>query len=409
MWTNFWLVKTDPNGNMSWSRSFGGIFQDICYSVDQTSDGGYILAGYTQSFGAGNWDFWLVKTNANGDSMWSRTFGGIRDDRCYSVQQTSDDGYILAGRTFSFGQGVPYCQNFYLVKTDANGDTLWTRAYGGDWDESCYSVQQTSGGGYILGGWADTIGTNTNMMLVRTNGDGNSTWTRTYGGPNWDECTSVQQTSEGGYILAGYTDSFGAGDYDFWLVRVNVDGDTAWSRTFGGEYDEYCYSVRQTSDGGYILAGSTVSYGVFWEDFWLVKTDEDGDSLWSRTFGGSQVDWCTSVQQTSDGAYILAGGTSSFGAGWQDFWLVKTGPERPYYPCVSLDETGTNPVLRWISPHECDHIIYFSTDMGGDLEPPGPSWSIAVTLLSVPAGPASWTDPSGIVTYKRYAITMSCP
>ncbi|MFH1009999.1 MAG: T9SS type A sorting domain-containing protein [bacterium] len=321
---DFWLVKTDANGDSLWSRTFGGDRSETCHSVQQTTDGGYILAGNSMSFGPGWLSYWLVKTDANGDSLWSRAYGGDGFQTCYSVHQTSDGGYILAGKSDSFGSDV---WDIWLLKTDSNGDSIWNRVFGSDGNDECYSAQQTSDGGYVLAGAIYSFEFESfDSWLIKTDADGNCLWNRTYGGIDGESCNSVQQTSDGGYILAGTTSSFGAGWRDFWLLKTDADGDSLWSRTFGGSDLDWCNSVRQTSDGGYILAGQSIgSLGFF--DFWVVRTDAHGDSLWGRSFGGDSTDVCQSVQQTSDGGYVLAGWTNSFGAGGADFWLVKTGPE----------------------------------------------------------------------------------
>lgn len=306
-----------------WSRAFGGSSGDACYSVRQTSDGGYILAGTTQSFGAGGIDFWLVKTDENGIGLWSRTFGGVTFEYCYAVRQASDAGYILVGSTASFGAGN---FDFYVVKTDANGDTLWTRTFGGTSTEVCRSIEQTSDGGYILGGNTYSYGVGyDDFWLWKIDANGNPLWSRTYGGPYNEVCYSVARTSDGGYIAGGHTNSFGAGSNDVWVVKISAGGDSLWSQTYGGNDYEYCYIIRQTSDGGYIVGGSTGSFGAGGHDIWLIKTDPNGNALWTRTFGGSEHDRCLSIEQVSDGGYILAGNTASFGAGSGDFWLLRVG------------------------------------------------------------------------------------
>ena len=214
----------------------GGAADDWAYSVQQTADGGYIVAGYTNSFGAGDYDFYLVKTNSQGDTLWTRTYGGSDDDWAYSVQQTADGGYIVAGYTYSFGAGD---DDFYLVKTNSQGDTLWTRTYGGSGDDEAYSVQQTADGGYIVAGYTSSFGAGSgDFYLVKTNSQGDTLWTRTYGGSGYDGAYSVQQTADGGYIVAGYTGSFGAGSDDFYLVKTNSQGDTLWTRTYGGSSND---------------------------------------------------------------------------------------------------------------------------------------------------------------------------
>jgi uncharacterized delta-60 repeat protein len=404
---DFWLVRMNAEGYPIFAHTFGGPSVDQCYCAQQTADGGYMLAGHTYSFSGqpGYSDFWLLKTDADGDSLWSRTFGGNNAEACYCAQQTTDGGYILAGQTSSYGAGIA---DFWLVKTNANGDSLWSRTFGGSQDDACYSVQQTLDGGYILAGETSSFGAGGgDFWLVKTNANGDSVWSRTFGGNDWEECRCVQQTSDGGYILAGLTQSFGAGSVDFWLVKTDANGDRVWSRTFGGTENDRCYSVQQTADGGYILAGDTRSFGAGIFDFWLVKTDAEGGTLWSRTFGGSEWDDCYAVRQTSDGGYILAGYTKSFGASGRDGWLVKTGPERPYRVSIYWEPDPQIPIIRWVAPQVCDYNIYSTTDMSAGEPPVG--WTLEETLYSVPAGPVLWLDVSPGVPYKRYAVTMSCP
>jgi PGF-CTERM protein len=314
--SDFWLVKTDSNGNEEWNKTFGGPNADGARSVQQTSDGGYILAGRTRSYGAGSDDAWLVKTDSNGNKEWDKTFGGPYEDGAVSVQQTSDGGYILAGWMESCSLG-PY--NAWLVKADSNGNEEWNKTFGGPYDNEANSVQQTSDGGYILAGERELY----DAWLVKTDSNGNEEWGKFFGGPYWDDAKSVQQTSDGGYILAGSTMSYGAGAYDFWLVKTDSNGNKEWNKIFGGPYWDVAYSVQQTSDGGYILAGWTMSYGAGPIDAWLVKTDSNGNEEWNKTFGGPGEDAAHSVQQTSDGGYILAGWTELKGAGAGDVWVIK--------------------------------------------------------------------------------------
>jgi len=305
-----------------WERTYGGSDDDYGESVAQTSDGGYIIAGKTSSFGAGYSDVYLVKTDCDGDTLWTRTYGGSYNDGGYSVAQTSDGGYIIAGYTDSFGGE----RNVYLVKTDAAGNTLWTRNYGGSDDVVGLSVAQTSDGGYIIAGWTTSFGAGeSDFYLVKTDGDGDTLWTRTYGGSSGDYGYSVAQTSDGGYIIAGATSSFGAGNYDVYLVKTDAAGDTLWTRTYGGDADDVGYSVTQTSDGGYIVAGETYSFGTGWtQDVYLIRTDMSGDTLWTRTYGGIDNDCAYSVIQATDSGFIVAGYTNSIGAGYFDFYLIKT-------------------------------------------------------------------------------------
>ncbi len=318
-----WLIKTDSQGNKEWERTFGGSEDDWGYSVQQTRDGGYILLG--GSYGTGDGDFWLIKTDAQGNKEWERTFGGSDIDWGWSVQQITDGGYILLGYTESYGTGK---EDVWLIKTDAYGNKEWDRTFGGSEDDRGTSVQQTKDAGYILLGTTWLYGTGKgDFWLIKTDSQGNKEWDRTFGGSDWDGGTSVQQTADGGYILLGDTASYGAGSADFWLIKTDAYGNKEWERTFGGSETEWGGSVQQTEDGGYILRGYTYSYGAGSADFWLIKTDAQGNKQWAKTFGGSETEWGSSVQQTEDGGYILLGCTASYGAGELDFWLIKYCPE----------------------------------------------------------------------------------
>jgi hypothetical protein len=310
------LIKTDANGIEQWKKTSNGSVFAYPYSVQQTNDGGYILAGIYDVYGAGNGDAWLIKTDANGNKVWDTTFGGSSPDCAYSVQQTSDGGYILAGYTQSFGAGN---RDTWLIKTDAIGYTVWDKTFGGGNYDEARAVQQTSDGGYILAGFTDSFGAGINdAWLIKTDANGNKVWDKTFGGSGGDVALAVQQTSDGGYILAGVTTSYGTGNEDAWLIKTDANGNEVWDATFGGSNYDETYAVQQTSDGGYILAGGTYSFGAGNNDAWLIKTDANGNKVWDKTFGGSGGEVALAVQQTSNGGYILAGATSG-GA-----WLIKT-------------------------------------------------------------------------------------
>ena len=323
--SDFLLIKTDAYGTLQWSQTYGGADNEIAYSMIQTLDGGYALAGYTASYGAGKYDLWLVKTDSAGNPQWNRTYGGADYDYAYSLAQTSDEGYAIAGHTDSYGAGD---DDFWLVKTDASGILQWSRTYGGTNNNYAHSMVQTSDGGYALAGYAESYtADDPNFWLVKTDSAGNLQWNQTYGGAVYDYAYSVVQTNDGGYALAGLTDSYGAGGYDFWLVKTDSIGNPQWNQTYGGASYEIAYSMVQTSDNGYALAGFSASFGAGKYDFWLVKTDSAGNQQWNQTYGGSKFDYAYSVVQTSDGGYVLAGLTNSYGAGDYDFWLVKTDVE----------------------------------------------------------------------------------
>ena len=321
-----YLIKTDRNGDTLWTKTYGDTANDAGLSIQQTTDQGYIISGYTYSYGAGLADAYLIKTDSLGDTLWTRVYGKSFWEWGHSVQQTYDNGYIIAG--FTYNPGVSW-EEVYLIKTDSLGDTLWTKEYGGIDDEWAYAVEQTSDSGYIVVGYVTSWGTGGfDLWLIKTDSNGDTLWTKTFGGADNDYGYSVQQTLAGGYIIVGNTHSFGAGNFDVWLIKTDSSGDTLWTKTFGGTEYERGSSVQQTSnDNGYIIGGYTNSYGAGGYDIWLIRTNANGDTLWTRTYGDTAHDFCRSIELTHDRAYIIAGNTNSSGAGNYDVYVMKTEPD----------------------------------------------------------------------------------
>jgi hypothetical protein len=378
----------------TWARTYGGLGNDFGNSIQQTSDGGFIVTGSTD-FGAGWWDAWVLKLNALGEVTWEKTYGGDDFDWGESVLQTSDGGFIVAGGTRSFGVSGG-ADNFWILKLDALGniacgesdctdgndndldgliDEEWQRIYGtADSSERAWSIQQTSDGGFIVAGQKQEslFVADDDFWVLKLDAYGNvgssfpGTWQKSYGGAASEIAYSIQQTSDGGYIVAGRTeDGGGPGFPDFWVLKLDAGGNIAcgesdctdgndndldgltdeeWQKTYGGTSGEIAYSIQQTCDDinctngidddgdgytderGYVVAGQTQSFGASSPnspDIWVLKVDTFGNILWQKTYGGSMGDGAYSIQQTPDGNYIVAGRTSSFGAGSFDFWVLK--------------------------------------------------------------------------------------
>jgi hypothetical protein len=340
--SDFWLVKTDLNGNVEWDMTYGGADVETGRSLVETFDGGYAMLGTTATSGVDNIDFWLVKTDSSGHMEWNMTYGGADVETGSSLVATSDGGYALIGVTASFGAGNT---DLWLIKTDAAGNMEWNQTYGGATVELGGSLVATSDGGYaIAGSWNCSSG-GMDFWLIKTDAMGTAEWNMTYGGSDYDGAASLVITSDGGYAIAGYTESFGAGERDAWLVKTDADGNMEWNQTYGGVKEDVASSLVTLSDGSYVIAGTrdlvydpglihglTTTTG----DFWLVKTNSSGHMEWNMTYGGSAYDGAKSLVTTSDGGYALVGSTLSFGFGGGDFWLIKT------------DEYGVVPEAVWV-------------------------------------------------------------
>jgi len=328
---SFPIINSVWASSVMWSQTYGGEGSDHAHWLVETSDGGYAIAGYTRDLDAPEEeDFWLVKTDADGNMEWNRTYGGMESDMVRSLIVTSDGGYALAGSA-------------WLIKTDTQGIMEWKQTYVGT---DARSLVETSDGGFALAGSTSSFTKNLlspDFWLIKTDVNGVMEWNQTYDYNKWwEHANFVVETADGGYAIAGIA-AFPPPlpVYEFWLVKTDANGNMEWSKTYGETQYEKAGSVVKTSDGGFALAGFKNSFGGWGNDFWLVKTDNYGNIEWSQTHGGSEADIAHSLIETSDGGYAIAGDTSSFGAGGTDFWLVKTDeydniPEFPSWAILPL-------------------------------------------------------------------------
>jgi len=318
---DFAIYKLNSIGNKVWFKHYGGTSDDKGFSIQQTSGGGYIVAGNTQSYTYGNEDFAIYNLDSSGSKVWFKHYGGAQEEFASSIQQTSDGGYIVAGHTESYTNGN---KDFAIYKLNSSGNKVWFKHYGGISDERAYSIQQTTDGGYIVAGltYSYTFG-NADFAIYKLNSIGNKVWFKHYGGSNMDQGWSIQQTSDGGYIVAGITESYTYGNEDFAVYKLDSSGNKTWFKHYGGANYDWGKSIQQTSDGGYIVAGNTQSFTHGNTDIGIYKLNSNGNKTWFKHYGGTSHDYSNSTQQTTDGGYMVGGQTISYTYGMYDFAIYK--------------------------------------------------------------------------------------
>ena len=318
-----WVFRLDKSGNVEWQFAYGGKADSGACCVQETHDNGFIVAGQTSVFGAGLQNVWVLKLDHLGNVEWQNAYGGAKAESVSSVQDTPDGGFIVAGDATSFGAGAT---DAWLLKLDENGNVQWQKTYGGPGIDHALSVGLTSDGGFIVAGTTNSFGAGfVDAWVFKVDESGNVQWQNTYGGTGEDFAASVQQTSDGGFIVAGTTSSFqGApfGPLNGWIFKLSTTGSLEWSKTYGGSSYNPLYSVEETSDGGFVAAGVT-NLGSVNGDARVLKLDETGNVEWQHTYGGASIDVANSVRETRDDGFVVAGATESFAAGQSDAWVLK--------------------------------------------------------------------------------------
>lgn len=368
---DYWIIKTDGSGNKQWDKTFGGSGDDKLFSVQPTPDGGFILGGTSASGisgeksqnSRGGYDYWVIKTDAQGNKQWDKTFGGSEYEELRTLSVTTDGGYILGGYSSS-GIGGDKSENsrgsedYWIVKLDQNGNKQWDRTFGGSNAERQNVIRQTTDGGYILGGWsASNISGDksengqggNDFWVVKIDASGNKQWDKTFGSNGDDNLSALQFTPDGGYVFTGPSNGTKVGDksersrgsFDYWVVKVDASGNKLWDKTIGGSDWDDSRGIHLTDDGGYIIGGLSTSgkssekseYSRGASDYWVIKIDSTGKKQWDKTFGGRKDDALLAFQPTSDNGYILGGWSASDKSGEKsensrgssDFWLIKIG------------------------------------------------------------------------------------
>jgi hypothetical protein len=302
--TDIYVMKTNSIGDTLWTKRHGGPRPEYAYAILPTNDGNYFITGYTASYGAGNYDIWLIKINPSGDSLWSKTYGSTGDDVGHDIIATSDGNYMLVGRSDVSSTNT----DAYLMKINPSGNVIWTKYYGGAFYETAHRVKECADGGFVFIGQTFSYGAGQgDVYVVRTNSTGDSTWSKTYGGVNLEDGNDILVNNDGSLMVCAETNSFGAGDIDVYVIKTDAVGGVIWSKTYGGTDKDVSHMIQPTIDGGYIIAAISRSFGWINPDMWLVKLNTIGDTLWTRHYGSWWHDHCTAVRQTADGGYIAIG------------------------------------------------------------------------------------------------------
>ena len=416
---DFWVAKLDNTGSIKWQKCFGGSDSDTAYSIQQTNDAGYILAGDTNSNDGdiagglhGDYDIWITKLSSFGVIEWQRCLGGSGKDTARSVRQTNDGGYIVAGWTYSNDGDVVAAEHHgradaWVVKLSDKGVIQWQKCLGGSDDDAAESISATNDGGFIVTGATyskdnDVKGKhnpnvrNSDLWVVKLNSAGTIQWQKCLGGSSNDWGYSIQQASDGGYIVGGKTWSDDGdvsenhGQFDSWIVKLDNAGAIQWQKSLGGSHTDEAYAIKQTGDGGFIIAGDTysndgdvdssyVAPDHIFPDFWIVKLDNEGNIEWKKALGGSRADIAHSIDQTNDGKYIIAGVTQSNDGdvsgnhGLGDFWVIEiasssSGPvSKGKYGWTGSTIAG---LTNWMQYGQNSIYVDVDTTLAGFAEPP---------------------------------------
>lgn len=383
---DYWIIKTNSAGDIEWQNTIGSNGIDNLTDIESATDGGFLVAGYTvggisgdktENVIGGGCDMWVLKLDDSGNILWQNTIGGNRRDYVRAVEQTSDGGFILGGNSeskaaFDKSQNnrdslYPFTNDFWIVKIDSTGNILWDKTIGGNNEEILYSIEQTMDGGYIIGGTSlsgisgDKNEPNygppgsSDYYIIKLDAVGNIIWQQTIGGNADDEFRSIHQTADGGFLIGGYSASAisgdkteapigGVGDHDFWVLKLDAFGNILWQNTIGGSLNDLLYTSLINTDGDFILGGISFSGisgdkltgNIGFYDYWIVKVDHNGELIWEKTIGGSEGDYLHAITQSADGNLLLGGFSLSNTSGnktednigsYTDIWLVNLQPE----------------------------------------------------------------------------------
>lgn len=325
-----WVIKLSENGAVDWQRTYGGTGGDIARSIKHTFDGGFVVAGLTSSFTSGKQDMWVLKFDKAGNMQWHKSYGGTGNDVAHAIEPTADGGYLVAGYTQSF---AAQNKDYFVVKTDSTGKVEWAKRYGGTAADVIRFAKQTADGNYLVAGFTHSFGTNGDIMVLKLDTNGDIIWQKTYGGGKFEEPGAILEVP-GGYIIMEQSNSFSSST-DGWIFKIDDAGAILWQKRIGGGSFDEISAARLTHDGGFIVAAETKSFGAVNEDFWVIKFDSAGNAQWQKRYGGSGVDEPEAIALTPEGGSIVVGTTRSFGAVGKDVWFLRLNANGDVAQCTT--------------------------------------------------------------------------
>ncbi len=316
------VVKLDKQGKTIWRSSYGGKKKDYANAITRTSDGNFIAVGSSESFSeGGDLDVYVVKFDTEGKRAWQKNFGGDEKDEAKAVVAVGGGGVLVAGYTESYGKGR---RDVYILYIDKNGKEIWSKAIGGKEEDDAYAITLTADGGFVVAGGTESYGAGrSDFYMLKFDGDGKFLWDKVYGEENEDVIHAITATPEGGFVVAGKTSSFGSKHSDIDIIKYDKKGNQVWHRIYGFKSKEWANAITRIPGGGYLIAGTTKSFGFGKFDFYLLELDSEGHSVWANVYGGENKEVAHAVTRTTDGKVLVVGETESFGNGGYDFFMLK--------------------------------------------------------------------------------------
>jgi hypothetical protein len=402
-----WTIRIKANGDTLWTKTYGGGSTDKAFNIKKTTDGGYVQTGFYSNW---SYDVFALKTDSSGNKIWQKAHGYKGYDYGNEIIQTNDGLFAITGFKNDTLTGIDH---LYLLKLKSNGDTLWTKKYTGTTISDGSGIIQMPDSGFIISGSVSGIGNGaSDVYLLRVDKNGAKLWEKTFGGAGYDWGRKIIQTQDSGFAIIGLTNSFGQGDYDVYLIKTDINGNLIWEKTFGNSKYDQGYSIKETSDKGFVITGSTESYGSGKSDVYLIRTDSTGNKIWQKTFGGSGYEIAYSVELTPDNGIITAGYTNSYGAGKEDFYIVKTDENGCF---LQQGETSLDFSVSSINP-KCYNASdgTASLNITGGTSPFSYTWSNGATgstANNLPAGNHSVTvtSPNNCSKVKYFSFTNPAP